>query len=341
VTIGSQTATAISGAVTTASNAAAAAAAAQATANSATTAASDAQTRANLGIVDENIYKHIGGLNRTTIDGGIITTGAITSILIRNGTAVNGLYPFSVDAAGNMRATSATITGSISGSSISGSSISTISTPFMGIYYDQYRLNLYDTAKIRAEMRYQCDANGDGASITSYVDINNVNSAVDGARIGVTSSTGGNTQIRAGFVQANLQIAGPMVPTLAQASNNSALGITTGGYINHFTSLREYKYDIQDYNEYGLIDLLRPRVFKWKRPDGHNEVESDYEKEMREKEYAVGFIAEEIEEAFNGRFSTYYGKDREKLLFWKTDNVIAILVAEVQDLRRRVKQLEN
>jgi len=61
----------------------------------------------------------------------------------------------------------------------------------------------------------------------------------------------------------------------------------------------------------------------------------------RESEYAIGFIVEEVEEIQNGRFVTYEDSDRTKPLYWKTDNFIAMLVAEVQDLRKRVKELEN
>lgn len=251
---------------------------------------------------------------------------------------VNGFFSLKEKLYWNPTTNLLTISGSMSASTISGSSMSMISTPFTGFSYDQYRLNLYDTAKIRAEMRYQCDANGDGASVTSYVDINNVGSAIDGARVGVTSTTGGNTQIRAGFVEANLLIAGPMKPVLAAASPTH-IGVDSGGYISYVTSRRELKYEIENFIELDIIDQFVPRTFKWKKT-GRGE-ESEVQRIARESEYAIGFIVEEVEEIQNGRFVTYEDRDRTKPLYWKTDNFIAMLVAEVQDLRKRVKELEN
>jgi hypothetical protein len=59
----------------------------------------------------------------SNLDAGQITAGAISSIEIRSGSPVGGLYPFRVDTAGNMRATSATITGTITGSTITGGTV--------------------------------------------------------------------------------------------------------------------------------------------------------------------------------------------------------------------------
>jgi hypothetical protein len=280
----------------------------------------------------------------TFSDGGSLTDGLIGGINI-NSDAIEsigysaGVAGFRISNTGSAEFNNVTVRGTMAASTITGSGISTISTPFMGLTYDQYRLNIYDTAKIRAEMRYQCDANGDGASITSYVDINNVNSAIDGARIGVTSSTGGNTQIRAGFVNANLGIYGPMLPVLAAAPAAFDVGVDGGGYLSFRSSRRELKDEIEDFIELDIIDQFVPRIFKWKKKDRGEE--SEIQRIARESEYAIGFIVEEVEEVQNGRFVTYEDSDRAKPLYWKTDNFIAMLVAEVQDLRKRVKELEN
>jgi hypothetical protein len=92
VTIGSQTAAAVSTSVTTANNAATAAAAAQTTANSKVNPA--------------DVLNHIGGTNVTTISGGKVTTGTISSvdstclINLDNG-SINFRNKFIVDSAGN------------------------------------------------------------------------------------------------------------------------------------------------------------------------------------------------------------------------------------------------
>jgi hypothetical protein len=166
-----------------------------------------------------------------------------------------------------------------------------------------------------------------------------VSSAIEGARVGVTSTTGGNTQIRAGFVDANLQISGPMVPVLAAGPASYDVGVNSGGYISYLTSRREYKDEIEDFIELDIIDQLVPRTFKWKKNVLGEE--SEIQRIARESEYAIGFIVEEVAEIQNGRFVTYEDRDRTKPLYWKTDNFIAMLVAEVQDLRKRVKELEN
>lgn len=58
--------------------------------------------------VTQGIYLSSGKLY---INATYIGTGTMTSITIRNGTPTNGVYPFSVDASGNMYASSATIKG--------------------------------------------------------------------------------------------------------------------------------------------------------------------------------------------------------------------------------------
>lgn len=63
--------------------------------------------------------------NNLYINAEYIETGTLTSIAIQNGTAVSGVYPFSVDANGNMVANSASIKGTItaSGGTIGGFTI--------------------------------------------------------------------------------------------------------------------------------------------------------------------------------------------------------------------------
>jgi hypothetical protein len=121
VTIGSQTATAVSAAVTTANNAATAAATAQSTANG-------AQSTANGKVNPADVLNHIGGASITTISGGKVTTGTISSvdgtclINLDNG-SINFRNKFIVDSAGNasfngnITAASGTFSGTLSGAS--------------------------------------------------------------------------------------------------------------------------------------------------------------------------------------------------------------------------------
>jgi hypothetical protein len=64
-----------------------------------------------------------GVIVTSNLDAGNITAGILSSIEVRAGSPVGGLYPFRVDTAGNMRATSATITGTITGSTVTGGTI--------------------------------------------------------------------------------------------------------------------------------------------------------------------------------------------------------------------------
>lgn len=292
----------------------------------------------------------------TSIDGDKITTGTINlnNLNVRTGTTgarINldsgGLYAYNAAGTQTVRIGSdgsATFTGSVSGSSISGSAISTISTPFTGFSYDQYRLNIYDTAKIRAEMRYQCDANGDNANYTSFVDINNVGSAIDGAVINVTSSTGSNTHIRAGIIDTNVSVTsvniyGTIRATTSTGSSTPIHQNGSGQALTRSTSKRALKYDIKDFNEIGLIDKLVTRTYKWKKPEDIEETE--YQKYLRENTIDIGFIAEEVAEIENGRLANFDDEEREIPSFWKYLDIIALLVAEVKDLRKRVASLED
>ena len=114
VTIGSQSASAVSTAVTTANNAA--------------SAAATAQTTANGKVNPADVLNHIGGTNTTTISGGKVTTGTISSvdgtclINLDNG-SINFRNKFIVDSAGNasfngsITAASGTFSGTLSGAS--------------------------------------------------------------------------------------------------------------------------------------------------------------------------------------------------------------------------------
>jgi len=61
----------------------------------------------NGGTIDAN------NVTITNLDASNINTGILTSIAIQNGTPVNGVYPFSVDASGHLTATGASINGSV------------------------------------------------------------------------------------------------------------------------------------------------------------------------------------------------------------------------------------
>lgn len=285
---------------------------------------------------------YISGGSTSLYSNGTVVFG--NTSIFSNGRITNG--SFTLSSTGVLTATGANIGGQINANSgtigaytISNSIFSNY-TPFVVSRYDNYRLILGDDATITARLIYDYDSGGDThypAGFTSQVLINK-GSASSGASIIINSSSGANAVITPGIVDVNTLIKGPMIPTLS-TSGTTAIAVNAGGYIGPHTSNKRFKYDIQDYDELGLIDILKPKKFKWKEPTDYEETE--YEKNIRENQYEIGFIAEEIEEIDNGRFSTYLGRDREKLTYWKVDNIVAMLVAEVQHLRARVQQLEN
>ena len=116
-----------------------------------------------------------------------ITTGILTSILIRNGEPnAQGVYPFSVDQAGNLYAHSADIVGTISGSDIIGSTFRNASNTF----YVDANGNIFGATIIGSIFRNQnntfnIDSNGNivGANITGAriaTNNNNFVAAADG-----------------------------------------------------------------------------------------------------------------------------------------------------------------
>jgi len=111
-------------------------------------------------------------------------------------------------------------------------------------------------------------------------------------------------------------------------------------------SKRELKENIQDFNNISLIDGLRPRTFTWKalknRKNQNNE-ETEEQKLKRESAIHIGFIAEEVEEASDGLLSIYNDEEDGdgEVVMYKQLDILALAVANIQDLRKRVADLEN
>lgn len=118
---------------------------------------------------------------------------------------------------------------------------------------------------------------------------------------------------------------------------------TTMGNLLRLTSSREAKENIQtladSYDVGSIIDALRPVSFIAKAT-GINE--DPKVKEFREADINFGFIAEEVFEVADGRLSVVSDENGElKPRMWKTYDMISVLVAEVQNLRKRVLELEG
>ena len=118
---------------------------------------------------------------------------------------------------------------------------------------------------------------------------------------------------------------------------------STFGLVRHFTSSIEIKERVEALDEEFVgetIDKLRPISFveKW-RGEGN---EPAHSKEYREKDLRYGFIAEEVWEVADGHLSTVEMKDGKlKPRAWDEGGMMAMAVAEIKSLRKRVEKLEN
>jgi len=298
-----------------------------------------------------------GTINATsgTISGNLITGGTIS------GTAINiNSGVFQVTSAGVLTATSVNITGtinatsgSISGNLITGGTLS--STNISGV-------NITGT-NISGSSITGTNISGSSLSIGGRILL-----PIDGGQILLGTESGGSvTQcfILAGGSQGlridtngngSMWIVGQsLYPNSTQfTSDRSIVGLTTGtssgttlvvsgGQVNRLSSKRELKENIQDFSDVALIDELRPRLFTWKVSPSQFTEETEEQRLRRESSFHVGFIAEEVEEASDGLLSIYnYEENGEgEVEMYKYLDILALAVANIQDLRKRILELEK
>ena len=162
----------------------------------------------------------------------------------------------------------------------------------------------------------------DGTAICSF-DINSSTRRmiVANARFDVIAETGATLDFRF----ANL-------PTTTNAAN--AYVTSASGQLNRSTSLRQYKWAISPI-EASHIDIMaiKARRFKW-QPDvnGHNY-----------RDWSYGFIVEEMEELDPALVNLEKDPETQEVKGTELDlrAILAVTVAEVQHLRRRVDALER
>lgn len=167
--------------------------------------------------------------------------------------------------------------------------------------------------------------------------------------------TGGETRLQVGdecVLTGSSVTAGSISGAIFASTNASSTSTspihqtTSGAALRRFVSREEYKFDIEDLDsqDRNLIDKLRPRKFKWKWIENYDEpILSQY---LRSQDITFGFIAEEMAEIETegriGSFGIYEPyQDSFKPIFWRSYDLISLLVSEVQDLRKRVADLEN
>ncbi len=314
------------------------------------TAASTVVTNATNAVQPSGVQNNLGGAGITTITGGKISTGIISSVggarTINLDTGEINFGNFTVAANGSavFNGTVTASGGSVGAYTINSSLSSVYNEPIaFDSRVNRYALTLESTAKLSATMAYRYDT-GTGLSDYSGRVLVNQGSAIDGPSIIVDISTGGNTYIKAGVVETNVSVIAPNIYGTIRATTGTGNSTpihqsVSGAALTRATSKRALKYDIKDFNEIGLIDKLVTRTYKWKRPEGVTETE--YQKYLRENTVDIGFIAEEVAEIEDGRLANFEDDERKTPSFWKYLDIIALLVAEVKDLRKRVASLED
>ena len=116
-------------------------------------------------------------------------------------------------------------------------------------------------------------------------------------------------------------------------------GAAYGNYAP-FTSMREAKRNIETISNSGLlIDQLNPVTFQEQLTDQDDEVSTAW----KDADLEYGFIADEVAQVGTGHLAQYKGMDDGTLkpVGWSFHGVVSVLVAEVKDLRSRLKALEG
>lgn len=149
-------------------------------------------------------------------------------------------------------------------------------------------------------------------------------------------------------ILSNGGFAGYLHPVTTSSNTKDVRHDNTYGALVHVTSSAKYKEKIQtltDTTDTGeVLDALRPVSFLAKAAPG--KAETTLETKFREADVEFGFIAEEVGEvdAQTGSRLASYEVNEEGNNFdacsWNTGPMVSVLVAEVQQLRNRVSELE-
>lgn len=287
-----------------------------------------------------------GTINATsgTISGNLITGGTIsgTSININNGAfQVNSdgsLTATNADITGEINATSGSISGSLVTGTITAADISGVNITGVNITGSDItvggRINLpSDGGQIAL------GTSSGGFATQCYV------FAGGSQGFYIDTSSNGSTWIAGQTVYVNLNefTSGRYVVGLATFTGSGSPLSVSGGEIVRQTSKRELKENIQNFNNISIIDSLRPVTFTWKAPVNSYKPETEEQKSRRESSINIGFIAEEVEEASDGLLSVYNYEEggAGEVEMYKHLDLLALAVASIQDLRKRVSELEK
>ena len=156
----------------------------------------------------------------------------------------------------------------------------------------------------------------------------------------ISSDSANNLTLQAGGANVLVSPSGSLTAIASTAGYQAVHWGTTFGNYARFTSKRALKENITPIVGSGaIIDALRPVTFI---PKATCE-ETDELRYLREQDVQYGFIAEEVAEVADGKLTVWEPDDELYAVpvVWKQYDMIALVVAEVKDLRARVTFLEN
>ena len=315
----------------------------------------------NTGIYTSNGVVRIGTsviIEGTVVANSILTPGvniysngvlaANNFTIYANGAIVNN--NFSVNANGSLIATNVDITGkitatsgSISGDLVVGGTIDSSDingVNITGVTISGSSLTVGDRILLPVDGGQILLGTASGGSATQCTIF-----AGGSQGLYIDTSGSGSTWIAGQSLYVNLQqfTSARTIVGLDTSVGSGTTLVVSAGQVYRTSSKRELKENIQDFNDIALIDALRPRTFTWKVPPSQIKEETEEERVRRESSVNVGFIAEEVEEASNGLLSVYNYEEggQGEVEMYKHLDILALSVANIQDLRRRIEALEN
>lgn len=293
-----------------------------------------------------------GTINATsgTISGNLITGGTIsgTSIDINNGAfQVNSdgsLTATNADITGEINATSGSISGSLVTGTITAADISGVNITGVNITGSEIRGSLFENPSGRIVLPtddgiIKLGVQYEGTATQCYI------YAGGDQGLHVDTSGSGSSWIAGHTWYMNYKefAYNRYITGLATNTGSGSPLYVSGGEVFRQASKRELKENIQNFNNISIIDSLRPVTFTWKAPVNSRKPETEEERTRRKSSVNVGFIAEEVEEASNGLLSVYNYEEggAGEVEMYKHLDLLALAVASIQDLRKRVSELEK
>ena len=250
------------------------------------------------------------------LDAGKITAGTITGIAYNNGTGT-----FYLDPSGNLTATSATIQGTVRANNGYFTGTITSSAGTIG----GWTIGTSDFSSGTGAFMNASTGNIGGNAITAFSSI---------LSYGSISTTSGAAIESAGYMRANGSLYAAGAITTGSAAN-CYINASTGLIARSTASSQRYKHDIVNLTD---VPELNPTAL-YELPVRAFRFNKDYlpETDDRAEVLVPGFIAEEVDAIYPAAVDYSNGQVET----WNDRMLVPGLLALIQDLNTRVKELET